>query len=76
MQELYKDDMEGVVFTPEDHLDVRQWVIDRSPQSDVVATETRLYLPVYRSMTTVDPGDTIWFSPDSTSPNAFQVERA
>lgn len=54
---------------------VRQWVQDRSSSVEIVATPTRLYLPVYGSMTTVEPGDTVWFDPAATTPDAFRVER-
>lgn len=76
MEELHKDGLVGVVFTPDQYEDVRQWVQDRAVQGEIVATPTRLYLPIYGSMTTLDEGDTVWFNPESSSPDAFQVDRA
>lgn len=76
MQQQEHDGKEGVTFTPEEYEAVRQWVQDRSQQSEIIATPTRLYLPVYGSMTTLDEGDTVWFDPSSDKPNAFSVERA
>lgn len=66
----------GVTFTADNYLDVRQWVQDRSTYGEIVATTTRLYLPVGLSgMGTVEPGDTIWWDAEG-GPNAFQIERA
>lgn len=66
----------GVVFTPETHLEVRQWVQDRATQGEIVATPTRLYLPVgLQGMASVDEGDTIWFDTEG-GPNGFSLERA
>jgi len=66
----------GAVFTPETYADVRQWVQDRSIQGEIVATPTRLYLPVgLTAMAQVDEGDVIWFDPEG-GPNAFSLERA
>ena len=76
VKQIEKDGLVGVVFTPEDHEAVRQWVQDRAQQSEIVATSARLYLPVYGSMTTLDEGDTVWFDPSSPSPDAFKVDRA
>ena len=76
MDQLEHDGLVGVVFTPEQSEAVRQWVQDRSAQREVIATSTRLYLPVYGSMTTLDEGDTVWFDPTSDKPDAFTVERA
>lgn len=76
MEQHERDEFQGVTFTAEEHEAVRQWVQDRSQQSEVIATPTRLYLPVFGSMTTVDEGDTIWFDTYSTKPNPFQIERA
>ena len=76
MEELTRDGLVGVLFVPDQSEAVRQWVQDRSAQTEVIATSTRLYLPVYGSMTTLDEGDTVWFDPTSDKPNAFSVERA
>lgn len=76
MEQRDQDEYQGVTFTAEEYEAVRQWVQDRSLQGEVVATPTRLYLPVYGSMTTVEEGDTIWFDTYSTKPNPFKVERA
>lgn len=66
----------GVLFTPETHADVRQWVQDRAVQGEIVATPTRLYLPVgLNGMAVVDDGDTIWWD-DEGGDNAFSLERA
>lgn len=65
----------GVVFTPESYLDVRQWVQDRSIQGEIIATPTRLYLPVgLKGMAVVDSGDTIWHDAEGGE-NAFSLER-
>lgn len=66
----------GVTFTAEDHEAVAEWVRGKAAQGDVVATPTRLYLPVYTSMTVVEDGDRIWFDTASDRDNAFKVERA
>ena len=76
VKQLEKDGLVGVVFTPAEYEAVRQWVQDRSQQGEIVATPSRLYLPVHGSMTTLDEGDTLWFDPSSTSPDAFKVDRA
>lgn len=76
MDELTRDGLVGVLFVPEQSEAVRQWVQDRSAQREVIATSTRLYLPVYGSMTTLDEGDTVWFDPTSDKPDAFTVGRA
>ena len=76
MEQREKDDLVGVTFTSEEAEAARQWVQDRAVQSEIVATPAKLYLPVYSSMTIVDPGDTVWFNPSSDKPNAFIVERA
>lgn len=68
--------LEGVTFTEEDWEHVRQWVQDRSQSGEIVATPARLYLPVYGYMTTLDPGDTVWFDTEAEKPDAFTVERA
>ena len=71
-----KDGLIGVTFTQGMHENVRQWVQDLSQQQEIVSTPTRLYLPCYGSMTTVDAGDTIWFDPASPVVDPFTVERA
>tara|TARA_R110002020_G_scaffold404912_1_gene614964 strand:+ start:7916 stop:8149 length:234 start_codon:yes stop_codon:yes gene_type:complete len=77
MEQLIEGTSEGVTFTGETWAEVRQWVQDRSAQGEIVATEGRLYLPLFgNGMTTVDPGDTIWFHPGTDKPNFFTVERA
>lgn len=76
MEQVEQDGKEGVTFTPEEYEAVRQWVQDRSVQTEIIATPGRLYLPVYGSMTTLESGDTVWFDTTSTKPNAFTVERA
>lgn len=76
MQQRQKDELIGVTFTPDESEAVRQWVQDLSQQQEIVATTTRLYLPCYGSMTTVDEGDTIWFDTASAAVNPFTVERA
>lgn len=71
-----RNGLEGAVFTPEDYLQVKQWVQDRALQGEIVATPTRMYLPVgLNGMAVVDPGDTIWWDP-SGGDNAFSLERA
>ncbi len=65
----------GAVFTPETYLDVRQWVQDRSTYTEIVATPTRLYLPVgLIGMATADENDVIWWDPEGGD-NAFSIER-
>lgn len=65
----------GAVFTPKTHSEVRQWVQDRSTYREIVATPTRLYLPVGNdNMVTADENDTIWWDPEG-GPNAFSLER-
>lgn len=76
MQQQEHDGLQGVTFTAEESETVRQWVQDRAQQTEVIATPARLYLPVYGSMTTLEEGDTVWFDPESSKPNAFRVERA
>ena len=76
MEQREKDGLFGVTFTADEYTVVRQWAQDRAEQGEITATPARLYLPVYSSMTTVEEGDTIWFDPESTSPNAFKVDRA
>lgn len=76
MEQRERDGQEGVTFTAAESEAVRQWVQDRAVQGEIVATPTRLYLPVYGSMTTLEEGDTVWFYPDSDQDNAFRVERA
>lgn len=76
LEQHEKDGLIGVTFTEATHEAVRQWVQDLSHQQEIVATPTRLYLPCYGSMTTVDEGDTVWFDPRSTAINPFTVERA
>ena len=76
VKQIEKDGLVGVVFTPAEYEAVRQWVQDRSQQGELVATPTRLYLAVYGSITTLGVGDTVWFDPSSTSPDAFKVDRA
>ena len=68
--------LEGVTFTAEDFELVRQWVQDRAVQAEIIATPTRLYLPVGKSgMVSVDADDTIWWDAEG-SDNAFSLERA
>ncbi len=64
----------GAVFTPETYMEVRQWVQDRSTFGEIVATPTRLYLPVGISMAQVDENDIIWWDPEGGD-NAFSIER-
>ena len=71
-----KNGLTGVVFSAESMVDVRQWVQDRAAQGEIVATPTRLYLPVgANGMAAVDPGDTIWWDSEG-GVNAFSLERA
>lgn len=68
-------DHQGVVFTSESYEDVRLWVQDRAVQAEIVATPTRLYLPVgAANMVTADENDTIWHDPEG-GVNAFYLER-
>ena len=68
--------LEGVVFTAHDFEPVRQWVQDRATNGEIVATPTRLYLPLGASnMVTADENDIIWFAPQAVTPNAFSLER-
>lgn len=65
----------GVEFNPRDYEDVRMWVQDRAVQGEIVATPTRLYLPVgLNHMVTADQNDVIWWDPEG-GPNAFSLER-
>lgn len=65
----------GVKFTPETYEDVRLWVQDRALQAEIVATPTRLYLPVgLNNMVTADENDVIWWDPEGGD-NAFSLER-
>lgn len=67
--------LEGVVFTPSTYTEVRQWVQDRSTYTEIVATPTRIYLPVGVSgMATADENDVIWWDPEGLE-NAFSIER-
>ena len=65
----------GAVFTPETYNEVRLWVQDRSEYGEIVATPSRLYLPVWlNGMATVDANDVIWWD-ERGGPNAFSIER-
>lgn len=65
----------GAVFTPETYDEVRTWVQDRSTYGEIVATPSRLYLPVGASgMATADANDVIWWD-EHGGENAFQIER-
>lgn len=65
----------GAVFTAETYDSVRQWVQDRAAQAEIVASPTRLYLPVgSNGMVQVDENDTIWWDPEGLT-NAFSLER-
>lgn len=76
MQQHGTDGRVGATFTSEDHEAVRQWVQDKAVQQEIIATPTRLYLPVgLTGMVTVDEGDVIWFDPDGGD-NAFSLDRA
>lgn len=67
--------LSGAVFTAVDFDSVRQWVQDRAVQAEIVATPTRLYLPVgLNNMVQVDEDDTIWWDPEGGD-NAFSLER-
>lgn len=71
-----KNGLTGVTFDAENVESVRQWVQDRAEQGEIIATTTRLYLPVGKSsMAAVDPGDTIWWDAEG-GVNAFSLERA
>lgn len=75
MEQLEAHGHFGVRFTAETHLDVRQWVQDRAVQGEIVASPTRLYLPVgSSSMAQVDENDVIWWDPEGGD-NAFSIER-
>lgn len=76
MDVLERNGLTGVVFNEESMPDVRLWVQDRAEQGEIVASPTRLYLPVGENgMAAVDPGDTIWWDPEG-GVNAFSLERA
>lgn len=75
MEQLEAHGHFGVKFTPETYSDVRQWVQDRSTYGEIVATPTRLYLPVgLNDMATVDENDVVWWDPEGLE-NAFSIER-
>ena len=75
MEQREANGLFGVAFTAENFEPVRQWVQDRAVQGEIVATPTRLYLPVgTNNMAQVDENDVIWWDPDG-GPNAFSVER-
>lgn len=75
MEQLEAHGMYGVKFTPETYEDVRLWVQGHAVQGEIVATPTRLYLPVgLSSMVTADENDVIWWDPDGGA-NAFSIER-
>lgn len=75
MEQLEANGLLGAVFTPETYEEVRQWVQDRAVQAEIVATPTRLYLPVgLNNMVTADENDIIWWDPDGLE-NAFSIER-
>ena len=58
MEQLESGVLFGAKFTPETWEAARQWVQDRAQQAEIVATTTRLYLPVgLSSMVTVDEND-------------------
>lgn len=67
--------MHGAVFTPNSFEAVRQWVQDRSVNPEIVATPTRLYLPVgLNNMAAAEENDVIWWDPEGGD-NAFSIER-
>lgn len=67
--------LSGAVFTAETYESVRQWVQDRSSYTEIIATPSRLYLPVGQAgMATADANDVIWWDPEG-GVNAFQIER-
>lgn len=75
MELLEANGLSGAVFTPQDFEAVRQWVQDRAKQDVIVATPTRLYLPVgSNGMVTADENDIIWWDPEGLE-NAFSIER-
>ena len=75
MEQIERNDGQlNVKFTPEEYNNVRIWVEGKSQQGSIVATPTRLYLPVGESgMVTVDENDMIWWDPEG-GVNAFTVE--
>jgi hypothetical protein len=76
MEQREANGLLGVTFTADTYDDVRLWVQDRAAQGEIVATPTRLYLPVASNgMTVVDENDTVWWDPEATYPNAFSIER-
>lgn len=75
MEQREANGLLGVTFTAEDYEAVRQWVQDRAEQAEIVATPTRLYLPVGSvHMAQVDADDVIWWDPEG-GVNAFSIER-
>lgn len=75
MELLEAGGLHGAVFTPQTYEEVRQWVQDRAVQGEIVATPTRLYLPVgLNNMVTADENDIIWWDPEGLE-NAFSIER-
>ena len=76
MEQIERDDGHlGVKFTVEEWDHVRQWVQDKAVQGEIVATPTRLYLPVASNgMVVVDENDTIWWDA-AGGVNAFSLER-
>lgn len=75
MEQREANGLIGVTFSPEEYLAVREWVQGHALQGEIVATPTRLYLPVgLNGMVTVDEGDTIWWDPEGLE-NAFSLER-
>lgn len=75
MEQLEAHGHLGVKFTVEEWDHVRQWVQDKAVQGEIVATPTRLYLPVgIGNMVTADENDVIWWDPEG-GPNAFFLER-
>lgn len=75
MEQLEANGHFGVKFAPETWDDARLWVQDRAEQGEIIATPTRLYLPVGLSnMVTADENDVIWWDP-AGGPNAFSLER-
>lgn len=76
MEQQEANGLLGVTFTAEEHEAVRQWVQGKAGGREIVASETRLYLPVaLTGMAAVDPGDTIWWDAEGGE-NAFSLERA
>ena len=75
MEQREANGLLGVQFTPETWEDVRIWVQGHAEQGEIVATPTRLYLPVgLNNMVTADENDVIWWDPEG-GPNAFSLER-